>query len=82
VGFYVSISVPMVLRGRAVVVEVIDHYIQDGEIDDDGFAAPDELIFAYKVYDTEAEAEIVGLTQEEHGQIQKAIIEDFQNICE
>lgn len=77
-----SISVPLMLRGRAVVAEVTDHYIQDGELDDDGFAAPDELVFVYRVYDVEEEVELVGLTQEEHDQIQKAIIEDFQNICE
>jgi hypothetical protein len=80
-GIWVSISLPMVLRGRAVSIELHDHYIQDGELDGDDYAAPDELVFDYKVYDIEEDAQVMALTDEERALIREQIIADLQNIC-
>ena len=69
------------LRGRPVLVQLHDHYIQDGDLDDDGELLPDELVFNYRVFDLEEEAEITQLSTDDQWVIYKAILEDLQSIC-
>lgn len=76
-GFWVSFELEVFLRGRTLVVKVHDHYVQDGEMDED-----DQLVFAYQLFDPEEEAEITQITPEEHEIIYKAILADFATICE
>jgi hypothetical protein len=78
---YLSFEVPITLRGRPAVILVVDHHIQDGDVTDDGELLPDELVFAYRVFDPEEEAEIVSLTQEERDMCYAAIIKDLQALC-
>ena len=80
-GVYLSFEVPIILRGRPAVIQVIDHYIEDGDVTDDGELLPDELIVTYKVFDQEEDAEIVQLTQEEHDMCYRAILKDLEDIC-
>jgi len=80
-GLWVSFEVEIHLRGRPLLVQVQDHYIQDGDVDEDGQLLTDELVFTYKVFDPEEEAEITQITTEEHEHIYKAIIADLQQIC-
>lgn len=75
-GFWVSFELEVPLRGRTLVVKVHDHYVQDGEMDEE-----DELVFVYQLFDPEEEAEITQITTEEHDIIYKAIIADFASIC-
>jgi hypothetical protein len=81
-GVYVTFEVPITLRGRPAVVLVIDHHIQDGDLTDDGVLLPDELVFNFRVFDTEEEAEIIQLTQEERDMCYAAIVADLQDICD
>jgi len=64
------------------MVQVRDHHIQDGDVDEDGQLLTDELVFTYQVFDPEEEAEVIQITAEEHEVIYKAIIADLQHICE
>jgi hypothetical protein len=81
VGFWVSIDLTVELNGRAVLVQLHDHYIQDGDVED-GELQPDELVFNYRVFDIEEDAEITKLSTEDQLTIRKAIIEDLQSICQ
>lgn len=80
-GFWVSIDLIVDLNGRSVLVKLHDHYIQDGDLDDDGEPMPDELAFNYRVFDIEEDAEIVKLSTEDQETIRKAIVADLQSIC-
>lgn len=76
-----SFELTIVLRGRPVIVQLRDHYIDDGDLNDEGELQPDELVFNYRVFDLEEEAEITQLSTEEREVIRKAIIVDLQEIC-
>jgi len=77
----VSIDLTVELNGRFVLVQLHDHYIQDGDLDDDGEPMADELAFNYRVFDIEENAEITKLSTEDQEVIRKAIIADLQSIC-
>ena len=68
------------LGDRPVLVQLHDHYIQDGDVID-GELQPDELVFNYRVFDVEEEAEITKLSTEDQFAIRKAILDDLQSIC-
>jgi hypothetical protein len=78
---WVSIDITVELNGRAVLVQLHDHQIQDGDLNEEGELMPDELVFNYRVFDIEEEAEITQLSLEDQQVIRKAIIEDLQSIC-
>jgi hypothetical protein len=80
-GFYVSIELPVMLGHRAVLVQLHDHYIQDGDISDEGELLTDELVFNYRVFDVEEDAEITQLSAEDQEIIYKALLADLQSIC-
>lgn len=79
-SFWVSIDLTVELNGRPVLVQLHDHYIQDGDVID-GELQPDELVFNYRVFDIEEEAEITKLSAEDQFIIRKAILEDLHSIC-
>jgi hypothetical protein len=81
-GFWLSIDLTLELNGRPVLVQLHDHYIQDGDLNDEGELMPDELIFNYRVFDVEEDAEITQLSLEDQQVIRKAIIDDLQSICQ
>jgi hypothetical protein len=81
VGFYLSIELTIDLGGRPVLVQLHDHYIQDGDLNDEGELLTDELVFNYRVFDIEEDAEITQLSKEDQEVIYKAIIADLQSIC-
>jgi hypothetical protein len=81
-GVFLSFEVTVDLNGRPVVVRVTDHYIQDGDMDDEGNLLTDELVFNYRVFDVEEDAEITQLSTEDQLTIRKAILEDLHSICE
>lgn len=70
------------LRGRPHVIQVNDHYIEDGDLDEDGDLLPDNIVFNYRVFDLEEDAEIVQLTREEHEECYKAVLADLQSLCD
>jgi hypothetical protein len=80
-GIYISFDLLVDLGTRRVLVQVHDHYIQDGDLDEDGELLPDNIVFNYKVFDLEEDAEILQLTTEEQWTIHKALLEDLQSIC-
>lgn len=80
-GFWVSIDLTVELNGRPVLVQLHDHYIQDGDLDDDGEPMPEELAFNYRVFDIEEDAEITKLSTEDQEVIRKAILADLHSIC-
>lgn len=77
-----SFDVPTTLRGRPVTIRVIDQLIQEHQMDDDGEILVDEIVFQYKVYDDEENAEILRLTEEEKQQCWDAILKDLQGVCD
>ena len=79
---WVSIDLTVDLNGRPVLVQLHDHQIQDGDLNEEGELMPDELVFNYRVFDIEEDAEITQLSLEDQQVIRKAIIEDLQSICE
>lgn len=79
-GFWVSIDLTVDLNGRPVLVQLHDHYIQDGDVVD-GELQPEELVFNYRVFDIEEDAEITQLSLEDQQVIRKAIMDDLQSIC-
>jgi hypothetical protein len=81
-AFFLSFEVPIILRGRPAVVRVIDHYVSDGDLNDDGELMPEEIVFNYKVFDVEEDAEIMQLSADEQQEIYKKVLEDLQAICE
>jgi hypothetical protein len=81
-GVFLSFEVTVDLNGRPVVVRVTDHYIQDGDMDDEGNLLTDELVFNYRVFAVEEDAEITQLSTEDQLTIRKAILEDLHSICE
>jgi hypothetical protein len=78
---WVSIDIMLELDGRPVLVQLHDHQIQDGDLNEDGELMPEELVFNYRVFDVEEDAEITQLSLEDQQVIRKAIIEDLQSIC-
>lgn len=69
------------LHGRPVLVQIHDHHIQDGDVNEDGELLPDELVFNYRVFDIEEDAEITQLSTEDQEVIYRAILADLQSIC-
>ena len=80
-GLYVSLELTITLRGRPVLVQLHDHYIEDGDLDKEGEPLPDNLVFNYRVFDVEEDAEITQLSEEDKWVIYKAILDDLQHIC-
>jgi len=81
-AFFLSFEVPIILRGRPAVVRVLDHHVKDGDLDDDGELMAEEIVFNYKVFDVEEDAEITQLSTDEQQEIYKKVLEDLQAICE
>ena len=77
-----SFDVAITLRGKPVTIRVIDQFIQEHQLDDDGEVLVDEVEFQYKVFDPEEEAEIVQLTREERHECWSAIMKELQAICD
>jgi hypothetical protein len=71
----------LALRGRPVLVQVRDHQILDGDLDEQGEPLPDELVFQFRVFDLDEDAEITQLSPAEQGTIYQAILSDLQAIC-
>ncbi|GEM_PF-4340310 len=80
--FFLTFEITILLRGRPAVVKVTDHFVHDGDLSDDGEPEPEEIVFNYRVFDVEEDAEIVQLSEEEQWMIHKAVLEDLQSICE
>jgi len=77
-GFYVSFELEIMLGARQVVVLLLDHYVRDGDLEDEH----DTIEFRYKVFDPQEEAEITQLSAEDRETIYNAIMADLQTICE
>jgi len=77
-----TFEIAITLRDRPVLVRIQDHYIQDGDVDEHGNLLADELVFEYRVFDVEEDAEITQISPAEHDQIYSAIIEDLKSMCE
>jgi hypothetical protein len=77
-----SFDLAIVLRDKPVVIRVIDQLIQEHQFDDDGDILIDEIVFQFKVFDEEEDAEILNLTAEEREVCHQAILKDLQSICD
>jgi|KBSMisStaDraftv2_1062788.scaffolds.fasta_scaffold832747_3 hypothetical protein len=77
-----SFDLAIVLRGKPMTIRVIDQLIQEHQFDEDGELLVDEIVFQYKVYDDEEEAEVVQLTAEERTLCHNEILKDLQGICD
>jgi predicted RNA-binding protein with PUA domain len=70
------------LRGRPCTIRVIDQLIQEHHFDDEGEIVEDKVVFQFKVYDDEEDAEIIQLSEEERRQCFEAMLADLQDICD
>lgn len=67
------------LRDVFVTVVVDRMYILDGELDQDDFPEPDELVLVYRVLSDKGE--ILCITPVERAEIYSAAIKALQEIC-